>query len=98
MSTGIFAAKMVFDVLREWNRNDVAYTIAGRRSFPGWGYMVEQDATTLRETRAYSDNVYSQNHPMFGSVASGFTGRCWASIVPPPGLKGSSLSRSLAAI
>ncbi len=72
VSTGIFATKMMFDVLREWNRNDVAYTIAGQQSFPGWGYMVAQGATTLWETWAYSDNVYSQNHPMFGSVSEWF--------------------------
>lgn len=72
LSTGIFATKMMFDVLRRWNRNDVAYTIADQRSFPGWGYMIEHGATTLWETWAYSDNVYSQNHPMFGSVSEWF--------------------------
>lgn len=72
LSTGIFATKMMFDVLRQWNRNDVAYTIANQRSYPGWGYMIAKGATTLWETWAYSDNVYSQNHPMFGSVSEWF--------------------------
>ena len=41
-------------------------------SYPGWGYMLENGATTLWETWAESDNVYSQNHPMFGSVSEWF--------------------------
>ncbi len=72
LSTGIFATKMMFDVLRQWNRNDLAYRIANQKTFPGWGYMIEHGATTLWETWAYSDNVYSQNHPMFGSVSEWF--------------------------
>ena len=72
LSTGIFATKMVFDVLRRNDRNDIAYHIVKLRDFPGWGYMLENNATTIWETWAYSDNVYSQNHPMFGSVDEWF--------------------------
>jgi len=72
LSTGIFATQMLFDVLRNNNRNDIAYTIANKRDFPGWGYMLANGATTLWETWAPSDNVYSQNHPMFGSVDEWF--------------------------
>ena len=72
LSTGIFATKMMFDVFRALDRNDVAYRIANKRDFPGWGYMIENGATTLWETWAYSDNTYSQNHPMFGSISEWF--------------------------
>lgn len=72
LSTGIFSTKMLFDVLREMNQNEWAYTIANQRDYPGWGHMIEKGATTLWETWAYSDNVYSQNHPMFGSVSEWF--------------------------
>jgi alpha-L-rhamnosidase len=72
LSTGIFATKMMFDVFREADHNETAYRIANQRDFPGWGYMLENGATTLWETWAYSDNVYSQNHPMFGSVSEWF--------------------------
>jgi alpha-L-rhamnosidase len=68
LSTGIFATKMMFDVLRNQDQNEIAYRIANQRDFPGWGHMVEKGATTLWETWAYSDNTYSQNHPMFGSI------------------------------
>lgn len=35
LSTGIFTAKMMFDMMRKLNRNDIAYTIANRRTYPG---------------------------------------------------------------
>jgi alpha-L-rhamnosidase len=72
ITTGIFGTKMLLDVLRREGRNDVAYRMADQRTFPGWGYMIEHGATTLWETWAYSDNVYSQDHPMFGSVNEWF--------------------------
>ncbi|WP_300603953.1 family 78 glycoside hydrolase catalytic domain [Niabella sp.] len=72
LSTGIFGTKMLFDVLRLHNRNDLAYRIADQRDYPGWGHMIEGGATTLWETWKYSDNTYSQNHPMFGSVGEWF--------------------------
>lgn len=72
ISTGIFGTKMMFDVLREYDVNDVAYRMADQRSYPGWGHMMENGATTLWETWAYSDNTFSQNHPMFGSVGEWF--------------------------
>ncbi|MEO8764501.1 MAG: family 78 glycoside hydrolase catalytic domain [Ginsengibacter sp.] len=72
LSTGIFGTKMLLDVLSSNNRNDIAYGIANQRDFPGWGYMIVHGATTLWETWAYSDNMYSQNHPMFGSLCEWF--------------------------
>ncbi|MBN8861424.1 MAG: family 78 glycoside hydrolase catalytic domain [Sphingobacteriales bacterium] len=72
LSTGIFSTKMMFDVLRDLDSNDVAWRVAAQKTFPGWKYMIDKGATTLWETWAYSDNVYSQNHPMFGSVGEWF--------------------------
>jgi len=72
LSTGIFGTKMMFDVFRKADRPDLAYRIANQRDFPGWGHMIESGATTLWETWKYSDNVFSQNHPMFGSIDSWF--------------------------
>jgi alpha-L-rhamnosidase len=72
LSTGIFATKMMFDVLRENDLNDVAYSIADARGFPGWRHMLESGATTLWETWEYPEKYPSQNHPMFGSVSEWF--------------------------
>jgi alpha-L-rhamnosidase len=72
LSTGIFSTKMMFDVLRERNRNDLAYAIANQRGYPGWGYMLATGATTLWETWDYPGTGSSENHPMFGSVDEWF--------------------------
>ena len=69
LSTGIFGTKFMFDVFRQENRNEVAYSIANQRTFPSWGNMLAHGATTLYECWQYPDTVCSQNHPMFGSVS-----------------------------
>jgi alpha-L-rhamnosidase len=69
LSTGIFGTKMLFDVLRLYERNDIAYTIVNQKDYPGYGYMLENDATTLWEHWDKSNNQNSKNHPMFGSVS-----------------------------
>lgn len=70
--SGIFTTKMMLDVLRAEGENELAYTIANQKEFPGWGHMIEKGATTIWETWQYSDDVFSQNHPMFGSVTEWF--------------------------
>lgn len=68
----IFGVPAILEVLRQNNRNDIAYEMVTKKEFPGWGHMLESGATTLWETWRYSDNVFSQNHPMFGSVGEWF--------------------------
>ncbi len=72
LSTGIFSTKMMFDVMRTNNRNDVAYSVAGIDGFPGWRHMLDHGATTLWETWEYPEKYPSQNHPMFGSISEWF--------------------------
>ena len=72
LSTGIYGTKFLFDVFRRENRNDVSYTVANQRDFPGYANMLAHGATTLYESWKYPDTVNSQNHPMFGSVSEWF--------------------------
>jgi alpha-L-rhamnosidase len=98
LATGIFSTKMMFDVMRENNMNDVAYTIANQQTFPGWLYMLNNGATTLWETWAYPESDPSQNHPMFGSIEEWFY-RSLLGINPAaPGFERSLLSHSPPAI
>jgi alpha-L-rhamnosidase len=83
LTTGIFGTKFLLDVLSRGGRADLASALVARTSFPGWGYMLERGATTLWEHWEYSDNTYSHNHPMFGSVSEWFFS--WvAGIQPDP--------------
>jgi hexosaminidase len=72
ISTGIFGTKYLLEVLSEHGLTDLACKVAGQKDFPGWGNMLEQGATTLWEHWEYSDNVFSHNHPMFGSISGWF--------------------------
>jgi alpha-L-rhamnosidase len=72
LTTGIFGTKYMLNALTDAGRADVACTIVGQKDFPGWVHMLERGATTLWEHWEYSDDVYSHNHPMFGSVSEWF--------------------------
>jgi alpha-L-rhamnosidase len=69
LSTGIFGTKYMLDVLSGNGRADVAFSLVDGPDYPGWGHMLEQGATTLWEHWKFSDNTFSHNHPMFGSVS-----------------------------
>jgi alpha-L-rhamnosidase len=72
IATGIFGTKYLLNALSMAGHADAAYGMVDEPSYPGWGYMLERGATTVWETWAESDDVYSQNHPMFGSVSEWF--------------------------
>ena len=67
-TTGIFSTRYMLMYLSEHGRRDVAEKIVLHAGFPGWLHMLDRGATTLWETWKESDNVYSNCHPMFGSV------------------------------
>lgn len=69
LTTGILGTKFMLDVLSREGRADLAYAIVAQPDFPGWGWMLKNGATTLWEHWEFSDNTFSHNHPMFGSVS-----------------------------
>jgi len=69
LTTGILGTKFMLDVLSREGRGDLAYAIVTQPDFPGWGWMLKNGATTLWEHWEFSDNTFSHNHPMFGSVS-----------------------------
>lgn len=72
LSTGIFGTKFLLSVLSRSGRAELAASVVKQKDFPGWGFMLENGATTLWEHWAFSDNTFSHNHPMFGSVSEWF--------------------------
>ena len=69
LSTGIFGTRFLLEELSKGGRSDLAHTLAVRKTFPSWGWMLENGATTLWEDWECTDNVKSHNHPMFGSIS-----------------------------
>ncbi len=65
LATGILGTKHLFSVLANEGREDVIHRMVTQKTFPSWGYWLENGATTLWENwRGES----SHNHQMFGSV------------------------------
>tara|TARA_B100000575_G_scaffold137204_1_gene109387 strand:+ start:5699 stop:8119 length:2421 start_codon:yes stop_codon:yes gene_type:complete len=72
LTTGIFGTPYALEAISEYLSPQTTINIVNSIDYPGWGYMVEQGATTLWETWKESDNIYSNSHPMFGSVTEWF--------------------------
>jgi alpha-L-rhamnosidase len=72
LTTGIFGTPYLLEVLSDRGHADLVAAVIRQKTFPGWGHMLEKGATTLWERWEFSDTVYSQNHPMFGSVSAWF--------------------------
>lgn len=69
IDTGIIGAKFVLRVLSENGRTDLAYKLVARKEQPGWGWWIEQGATTLWEDWKGESSL---NHIMFGDVSNWF--------------------------
>ena len=69
LDTGMLGTYFLLQSLREIGRNDLAYTIAIQKEFPGWGYMLAQGATTFWEQW---DGYWSQIHSCFTSPGGWF--------------------------
>lgn len=72
LTTGIFGTRYMLEMLSKEGFGQVAYDMVNKKTFPGWGHMLENGATTLWEHWKFSDNTFSHNHPMFGSVSLWF--------------------------
>lgn len=68
-TTGIFGTKYILEALSQSGQVNAVFEVVNSRSYPGWGYMIDRGATTIWETWKESDNIYSNCHPMFGSVS-----------------------------
>ncbi|WP_449462296.1 family 78 glycoside hydrolase catalytic domain [Tardisphaera miroshnichenkoae] len=72
LSTGIIGTRYLFDALCQAGRGDLAYDVITQTSYPGYGYMIREGATTLWERWELLTGtaMNSHNHIMFGSVDS----------------------------
>ena len=89
LDTGIVGTRYIFDVLTENNEGETAFKVATQKTFPSWGYMIEEGATTLWERweKLEGGGMNSHNHIMLGSIDAWFY-RTIAGIVPlEPGWK-----------
>jgi alpha-L-rhamnosidase len=74
VTTGFIGVKYLLPLLTRMGRSDLAYELATQTTYPSWGYMVENGATTLWELweNKTGPAMNSHNHPMFGSLGAWF--------------------------
>ena len=86
-NTGVFGTKYILETLAKNGNVNAVFDIVNSRIYPGWGFMIDQGATSVWETWKESDNTYSNNHPMFGTVSE-WCYRWLAGIRPDPNQPG----------
>jgi alpha-L-rhamnosidase len=65
LDTGLLGTYFMLEYLREIGRSDLLFTIFNQTTYPGWGYMLEQGATTVWEQW---DGFFSHIHSCFPSA------------------------------
>lgn len=72
--TGVIGTRFLFEVLDKFGLQEVALKIVLQDSYPGWGYMVREGATSLWERweKLTGQGMNSHNHAMLGSVDAWF--------------------------
>ena len=69
LDTGMHGTYFLIQYLSEIGRDDLLYEIVNRTTYPGWGYMLSQGATTMWEQW---NGYWSRIHACFTSVAGWF--------------------------
>lgn len=67
LSTGVIGTQWLMRTLTNNGRADLAYKLATNRTYPSWGYMIENGATTIWELwhgNVANPSMNSQNHVM----------------------------------
>ena len=69
LDTGMLGTYFLIQYLQETGRDDLLYTLFNQKTYPGWGYMLSQGATTLWEQW---NGYWSQIHSCFTSPGGWF--------------------------
>ncbi|WP_281227895.1 glycoside hydrolase family 78 protein [Flavobacterium aquiphilum] len=67
ISTGVIGTQFLMRTLTNFGRGDLAYKLASNKTYPSWGFMVENGATTIWELwngNTADPAMNSQNHVM----------------------------------
>ena len=84
LDTGMLGTYFLVQYLQESGRNDLVYTIMNQATYPGWGYMLAQGATTFWEQW---NGYFSQIHSCF-TCPGGWFYQGLAGIRPDPAAPG----------
>lgn len=72
LTTGFLGTAFLLPMLSDNGEHELAYRLATQTTYPSWGYMVEQGATTIWELwnsdKEKPEGMNSRNHFAYGSV------------------------------
>ena len=74
LTTGLAGLRYLFPALTQVNQSSLAYDLVTQTTFPSWGYMLANGATTVWELwqNKVGPHMNSQNHHMMGSIDAWF--------------------------
>jgi alpha-L-rhamnosidase len=74
LTTGNLCSKYVPEMLSANGRHDLAWKIATQTTYPSWGFMLANGATTIWERWENSKDttMHSKNHPMMATFSAWF--------------------------
>ena len=87
IGTGLIGCQWLMRVLTENGRADLAYTLATQTTYPSWGYMIDQGATTIWELwngNTADPAMNSGNHVMLVGDLGVWLHESLAGIKPDP--------------
>ena len=67
ISSGVIGTQWLMRTLTDFKKPEISFALASTKTYPGWGYMVENGATTIWELwngNTASPKMNSQNHVM----------------------------------
>lgn len=78
LTTGFIASQMLLPRLSDYGYHELAYQVATQKTYPSWGYMAENGATTMWELwnsdKEKPEGMNSRNHFSYGSVVEWYFG------------------------
>lgn len=74
ITTGNLCTRYMFEVLSQYGYTDDVWKLLTRQEYPSYGFMIQNEATTIWERFELkkNPNMNSHSHPMYGSVGYWF--------------------------
>lgn len=73
IQTGVLGARVIFHVLSEFGRSDLAFEMITRPEHPSYGNIIKRGATSLWETfQPEGGRILSLNHHFWGDISNWF--------------------------
>lgn len=72
LDVGVLGSKTLLEALSNNGYADLAFDVATQKTYPSWGWWIQNGATTLYETWKIETETLSRNHVMFGEISAWF--------------------------